>query len=306
VPRSRRRAAGRRARREAPSRRWPLGLRPGTGASHPAAPRTRVAQREPLPPLLQWASVTCLHRSSVAVESLACARRSWSSRRRAPRPPTRSCTARPAGRGIGPRTRAADRAAARSVGARVLLLVAAIERHVGPVGTRPSRPAACCSTWPEAAPVNASGPSAAARPLVLLHRAISNAGDFLIRDRMLRLLTRHRPEVPLALGRACARSGANSAGASRRRPRRGHLRRARVPARDVPAGLPPRRPRSPRRPGLPDGAGQLRLRRPVPGRSRPRPALPDFLGWVSDHGGRLGARDELTARMLRRLGCPGS
>jgi len=39
---------------------------------HKSASRTRVVHRAPLPPFLHWADVTCLHRSSVAVESLAC------------------------------------------------------------------------------------------------------------------------------------------------------------------------------------------------------------------------------------------
>jgi len=55
-------------------------LHPGQGdwgfvkgilAGHPAGRRTRVLRREPLYPLLGWADVTLLHRSTVAVESLA-------------------------------------------------------------------------------------------------------------------------------------------------------------------------------------------------------------------------------------------
>ena len=36
----------------------------------------------------------------------------------------------------------------------------------------------------------------------MLHRALVNAGDFLIRDRTLRMLERHRPDLTIALGKA--------------------------------------------------------------------------------------------------------
>jgi hypothetical protein len=131
-----------------------------------------------------------------------------------------------------------------------------------------------------------------------------NAGDFLIRDRMTRLIARHRPDLLVELGAAwlplsaASREGPEAhraiaicGGPGYQRGMYPHvypldaLERLTAPVFLMALGSYSLGDPS----GEPDALDQESLR---------------FLRWVQSSGGRLGARDVLTARMLGQLGFP--
>jgi polysaccharide pyruvyl transferase WcaK-like protein len=139
---------------------------------------------------------------------------------------------------------------------------------------------------------------------IVLHRAITNAGDFLIRDRSLRLLARHRPDLdicsvegwrPLAdqldpETLAAARAIVISGGPGYQRgmyPGKYPL----APLADLHA------------PVFLVGMGSYTLRE-VPAAGVFDPESDGFLRWVVARDGRLGARDDVSLRLVSGLGLP--
>ena len=112
--------------------------------------------------------------------------------------------------------------------------------------------------------------SSAEGPCIVLHRAIKNAGDFLIRDRSLRLLAAHRPDLTVLPGQGWKPA-----------PRPVRRRDARLREGD----------RDQRRPGLP----AQHVSRRVPARSArgdPSARVPDGARqlWLPRDAGRVGVR----------------
>jgi hypothetical protein len=138
---------------------------------------------------------------------------------------------------------------------------------------------------------------------ITLHRAVANAGDFLIRDRMIRLLAEHRPDLQLKQGRAwlpLARqfSGPELAAARAIVVCGGPGYQRGMYPRVYPLELLDRLPA----PVFLAALGTYALRDPSKEVEPLDSATIDFLKWVEAHGGRLGARDDMTARMLAGMG----
>jgi hypothetical protein len=139
---------------------------------------------------------------------------------------------------------------------------------------------------------------------IVLHRAIANAGDFLIQERTLRLLEAVRPDLEIRAGRAWLPLQEQFDAEA--------LRTARA---IVVSGGPGYQPgmyptvypldRLDRisAPIFLIGLGSFALGDPAADDALDRGSI-DFLDWLQTHGGRMGARDDLTKRMLDRVGFP--
>ena len=93
----------------------------------------------------------------------------------------------------------------------------------------------------------------------MLHRALVNAGDFLIRDRTLRMLERHRPDLTIALGKAWVPLASQfDTTVLVGRESRCRMRRPGLSARDVSGPLPFGTIGRARSAGLPDCPRELR------------------------------------------------
>jgi hypothetical protein len=140
-------------------------------------------------------------------------------------------------------------------------------------------------------------------PCVVLHRALVNAGDFLIRDRTLQLLQAHRPDLQITLGKAWLplRSQFDSSVLDRARAvvvcgGPGYQRGM------YPDVYPLAPVETLRAPIFLTALGSYAMRDPSAGSDELDNASVQFLHNVQERGGRLGARDDLTGRMLEHIG----
>lgn len=144
--------------------------------------------------------------------------------------------------------------------------------------------------------------SQGAGPCLLLHRAIVNSGDFLIRERTEALLSRHRPDLSIRLGNGSLPIARQFDAATLSTMRAIVICGGPGYQRNMYPGVYPLAPLgSIRAPVFLLALGSFAMREPS-SRSLFDARSKAFVEWVAANGGRLGTRDVLTERAIVSLG----